>query len=286
MKNYDKIADELFQRRDEYFTEKKKKNSVIKKAVVSTACVAVVALGAVGVIKSGVFDQNPPQEKIPETTTITTTVLVEKEYADAIYESGKQNGNTTKSVEATAKKDAKTTVAVEETTKKNAKTTVAVEATTKKNYKANDVITNYTEGNYSMPCYVAPKNGTYFFSLPVQYAVNKYGNSKKYLVRIDIFKDQCIVSAQERNAEYSRLITAGCDIKKFNVWTYEGADAKKVNYTQVAGLFTLEQLETLFTGREYGYFFEFISNGDSSPVDLDDVVDGSVFFGKSDAVYN
>ncbi|MCQ2472100.1 MAG: hypothetical protein MJ147_08695 [Clostridia bacterium] len=272
MKNYDKIADELFQRRDEYFTAKKKRNSIIKKAVVSTACVAVVAIGAFTVFKSGVFNQNPPQEKIPETTTTTTTASAENEYADAIYESGNQNDSSTTSKEAESKKD---TV-----------TTVAVEATTKKNYKKNDVITNFTEGSYSMPCYVAPKNGTFFFSLPVQYAVNKYGNSKKYLVRVDIFKDEWIVSAKERNAEYSRLMKAGCDIKKYNVWTYEGADAKKVYYTQVAGIFTLEQLETLFTGREYGYFFEFLSNGDSSPVETDDVVDGSVFYGKSDAVYN
>ena len=271
MKTYDEIAQNLFERRDEYLKEQKAKKSKLKRGIVSTACIFAVALAVFGVWKSGIFtDNHKIGAPVPEVTESKTEQQVN---------TTKQQVNTTESAESK-------TEPVTEKSKENQTTTVAQEnrKTADRDvgdydYNDKNIITRSDDaGTYGMPCYAMPENGNYTLSYPVQLSVQKYGSSKKYLLTITIAKDGAGVSDAEKSAEFKRLRDAGCEIKKYKLWTYAGEDAHKEYYTQIGGVFTKEQLETLFTGREYGYFFDFMNNGDSSPAT---VSDGGEFFEKT-----
>ncbi len=264
MKTYDEIAQNLFERRDEYLKEQKAKKSKLKRGIVSTACVFAVALAVFGVWKSGIFtDNHKIDTPVPEATESKT------EQQEKITQSAE---NKTEPVTEKSKENQTTTVAQESI--KTADRDVG-------DYDYNDknIITHSDDaGTYGMPGYVMPENGNYTLSYPVQLSVNKYGSSKKYLLALSITKDNNGVSDAEKSAEFKRLKDAGCDIKKYKLETYVGEDAHKEYYTQIGGVFTKEQLETLFTGREYGYFFDFMNSGDSSPAT---VSDGGEFFEKT-----
>ena len=73
MKTYDEIAQNLFERRDEYLKEQTAKKSKLKKGIVSTACVFAVALAVFGVWKSGMLTDNhkidTPAPEVTESKT-------------------------------------------------------------------------------------------------------------------------------------------------------------------------------------------------------------------------
>lgn len=264
MKTYDEIAQNLFERRDEYLKEQKAKKSKLKRGIVSTACVFAVALAVFGMWKSGIFtDNHKIDTPVPEATESKT---------EPQKKTTQSAENKTEPVTEKSKENQTTTVAQE-----NRKT----DDRDKMDYDYNDknIITHSDDaGTYGMPCSPMPENGNYTLSYPVQLSVNKYGSSKKYLLTVTITKNCDAVSDAEKSAEFKRLKDAGCEIKKYKLETYVGADAHKEYYTQIGGVFTKEQLETLFTGREYGYFFDFMNNGDSSPAT---VSDGGEFFEKT-----
>lgn len=271
MKTYDEIAQNLFERRDEYLNEQKAKKSKLKKGIVSIACVFAVALAVFGVWKSGILtDKNRIDTSALEVTESKT---------EPQENTNQQQENTTKAAE-------NKTEPVTEKSQENQTTTVAQESIKTADrdvmdydYNDKNIITHSDDaGTYGMPCYAMPENGNYTLSYPVQLSVQKYGSSKKYLLTITIAKDGAGVSDAEKSAEFKRLKDAGCEIKKYKLWTYAGEDAHREYYTQIGGVFTKEQLETLFTGREYGYFFDFMNNGDSSPAT---VSDGGEFFEKT-----
>lgn len=287
MKNYDEIAENLFERRDEYFKEKKKRNEKIIKAAAGTVGVLVVAFAAVGIFKSGVLNSNKPQSKAPETTQSAPNTTKADDESYKAYDSAQDAAESNKATPYndscdTASKGGNTETADTASEGNIEKTTTAVEATTKK-YKKSEIVSSLDgAASYGMPCYVLPQNGECTMSYPVRTMVDKYGNRKKYLVYIDICKNNIPVTDNEvKNAEYSRLKKAGVDIKKYKLWSYSGANADKIYYTHVGGVFTYEQLTTLFTGREYGYFIEFMTNGDSSPVDESAAVGAEDFFEKT-----
>ena len=278
MKTSDEIAENLFERRDEYVKEQKIKKSRMRKALVSTAAVLAVAVIGAGVWKAGVFKSNiapeapgfEAQEKTAEAVTLAqneeNNAKTEKPTATAAEGVNRTEDN----------KENPTTTAAENNNNKKDKNNDSPRVT---DYYGNDVITGYDgEASYGMPCCVMPENGAYSLSYPVQWSVNKYGAEKKYQLSITIVKNGDGVGEAEKSKELKRLKDAGCDVKKYTLWTYAGADAHKETYTQLGGVFTKKQLETLFTGREYGYFFDFMNNDDSSPAE---VADGTEFFEKT-----
>lgn len=288
MKNYDEIAQGLFERRDEYFKERTVRNSVIKKTVMGVSGVLAVALIASGVWKSGTFTHNTQIDSAQlEAKEKKTEILVEAE-------NSLQNGETEKNAmsafadTAENKKGSKKSVRKTDAAGAENNSKASSETDGKKNKSdggkgsktvSGDVISKAeSDCTYGMPCYAMPGNGTYAFSYPVQWSVNKHGSSKKYQLSILITKDGNAVSDAEKSAELKRLKDAGCDIKKYTLSYYESDGVSKGYYTQLGGVFTKEQLETLFTGRKYGYFFDFMNNGDSSSAE---VADGDEFFEKT-----
>lgn len=290
MKNYDEIAQNLFERRDDYLKDNKIKKSRMKKAIVSTTAVIAVALIGAGVWKSGTFSRN---------TQIDSAQLEAKEKKTELLaesETSAQNGKTEKNAMsayfdiAEDKSDSKKSVKKTDAASVENNSNNSSESSGKKNKSDNgngsktvsgDVICKIEDDcTYGMPCYASPEDGTYFLALPVQWSVDKHGSSKKYLLYVDILKDRKSISDAEKSAELKRLKDAGCDIKKYTRSYYESDGVSKVYYTQLGGVFTKEQLETLFTGREYAYFFDFMAGSDINPDNV--LVDnGSEFFEKT-----
>ncbi len=61
MKNYKEIANSVFERREQYETEKIKKRKIIKRTVTPICCVCLVALLGFGVWQSGLLKKQPIQ---------------------------------------------------------------------------------------------------------------------------------------------------------------------------------------------------------------------------------
>ena len=105
MKNYDEIAQNLFERRDEYLKEQKSKKAKLKKRIIGTACVFAVALAGFGVWKSGILSDKPK---------------IEAPVSETAEGKSEQQENTTKAVK-------KTTEPASEKSKENQKATFADE---------------------------------------------------------------------------------------------------------------------------------------------------------------
>lgn len=275
MKNYNEIAENLFERRDEYEKKQTAKKAKNKKRMTLAVSVFAFALIGLGVWKGeALMSKEKPSAVQFEAKEKKTEIIEKTNNGEPLTK--KVDNNSSQPVDENANKNetkAEKTEEKEKNESSEAKTEVP-EAEEQKgkvynsNVKSNDkdIISSYY-GDYEMPCYITPENGTYILSLPVRYSIERYGSTKRYLVFIDFFKDRDSISDEEKTAEFDRLKKAGCDIRTLTLWTYEGADEKKVYYTQVCAVLTKEQIETLFTGREYGYFLEFPTNGDSSAPD-------------------
>lgn len=212
MKDCNEIASELFERRDEYVKEKKRKTKRTAAAGISVLCAAAIAVG-VGVWKNA--DKKEPQS------------------SDVAYSE----------------------IAFSETDGKKVK-----------------VITSYPSAGEA--CYASPENGTFFCSMEVDSALKdlkESGEDTAFLVQMWVFRDRNTVNSSELISECERLSKLGYKFYNIPVWEYHGyPDVTRIYRDQVAGLLTLEQLENFDFKNEYGYFFDFIHNGDSSPVSIDD----------------
>ena len=110
------------------------------------------------------------------------------------------------------------------------------------------------------------------FTSAVREAREKYeGKNVSFLLGFSIFKDDgektIELSEEERTAEYQRLISLGYKLYTAECWTYR-EKGEKLYYTVVVGCFTESEL-SLFTGNpEYGYMFDFVTNGDGSSISV------------------
>ena len=120
--------------------------------------------------------------------------------------------------------------------------------------------------------YAAPSPGEAAFTSAVREAREKYeGKNVSFLLGFSIFKDDgekvVELSEEERIAEYQRLISLGYELYTAECWTYQGKGEKRY-YTVVVGYFTESEL-SLFAGNpEYGYMFDFVTNGDGSSISV------------------
>lgn len=122
--------------------------------------------------------------------------------------------------------------------------------------------------------YATPSPGDVAFTSEVRAAREKYdGKNVTFLLSFIIFKDngeQIVeLSDEERMEEYQRLISMGYELYTAECWTYQRKGQKKY-VTVVVGYFTERDL-TLFRGNpEYGYLFDFATNGDGSGITVDE----------------
>ena len=120
--------------------------------------------------------------------------------------------------------------------------------------------------------YATPLSGEVAFTGAVREAREKYeGKNVSFLLGFSIFKDDgkktVQLSEEERVAEYQRLISLGYKLYTAECWTYQGK-GEKLYYTVVVGYFTESEL-SLFSGNpEYGYLFDFVTNGDGCGISV------------------
>lgn len=126
----------------------------------------------------------------------------------------------------------------------------------------------------SSGCYATPAPGEVTFTSAVREAREKYeGKNVRFLLGFSIFKDNgeetVLLSEEEQIAEYQRLISLGYELYTAECWTYQGKGEKRY-YTVVVGYFTESEL-SLFAGNpEYGYMFDFVTNGDGSGISVEE----------------
>ena len=124
----------------------------------------------------------------------------------------------------------------------------------------------------SSGCYATPAPGEVTFTSAVREAREKYeGKNVRFLLGFSIFKDNgeetVLLSEEEQIAEYQRLISLGYELYTAECWTYQGK-GEKLYYMVVVGYFTESEL-SLFAGKpEYGYLFDFVTNGDGSGISV------------------
>ena len=122
--------------------------------------------------------------------------------------------------------------------------------------------------------YAIPSPGEVAFTSAVREAREKYeGENVSFLLGFSIFKDTgektVQLSEEEQIAEYQRLISMGYELYTAECWTYQGK-GEKLYYTVVVGYFTESEL-SLFRGNpEYGYMFNFVTNGDGSGISVNE----------------
>lgn len=116
--------------------------------------------------------------------------------------------------------------------------------------------------------YATPSNGETLYVRAVKMALDQYaGKDVKYFVAIDLFSNGTPLdtNSKEVQAEVKRLQELNYDVNVAKAWTYEG-NAQKVDYTYVGAYLTADQLQHFKVNSNYGYAFQFASNGDGSPV--------------------
>lgn len=128
-------------------------------------------------------------------------------------------------------------------------------------------------------CYAAPEPGEWIIGHAVSEALKLHtGEDVLYFVGIDISYGDRGPEAEHRvmepegpemNAELKRLTELGYLVGYAESWTYRG-EGERVYYNYAAGYLTKEQLIDFQANEQYGYFFQFNTNGNSEPVDAQD----------------
>lgn len=98
---------------------------------------------------------------------------------------------------------------------------------------------------------------------------NNYNTDIWYLLNIDLFDENGIATEEQRMDEFKRLSEIGYSFYEVTYWTYYGENGEKAYKSKIVGLFSEAQLQNFDVNEKYGYSFDFITNGNSSPIDFD-----------------
>lgn len=139
-------------------------------------------------------------------------------------------------------------------------------------YDGRRVISEYHTN--SSGCYATPFPSEVTFTSAVREARVKYqGKNVRFLLGFSIFKDNgeetVLLSGEEQIAEYQRLISLGYELYTAECWTYQGKGEKQY-YTVVVGYFSESELSLFAGNQEYGYMFDFVTNGDGSGISVEE----------------
>ena len=120
--------------------------------------------------------------------------------------------------------------------------------------ESKQMISYYDIGNMDA-CYAAPKNGESNFSMPLRAAMEAYGDSVRYRVAVDLFRDERPLPPDGADAknETARLAALGY-ITAFE--TYTDSESSQTWFTLHA---TYNQLTDFAAAEEYGYMFQDMS---------------------------
>lgn len=139
-------------------------------------------------------------------------------------------------------------------------------------HKAGSIISDYNKGGYTSGCYATPEPGEYFCFIEVEKAREAYADREVlFLLAFDIFAEAEVeITRQDLYAEYQRLADLGYKLYYIeDHWTYR-ANMQKEYVPVVVGLFSEKQLSNFDVNPKYGYAFHFETNGDGTPVSVDE----------------
>ncbi len=215
MKNCDEMVNSLLERREQYIVKQKRKRKVIIRTVASMCCVCLVALLGFGVWQNGMFEKTPP------VTMDDSVIIGEKDY----IEPDELNSNTNVDV-----------------------------GSYPNNYSPNGnektMISSFDIAGTISASYETPENGEFSFSIPLQEAMNEYGDSVWYRVIIDVFdeKEQVSPESSQIKEECERLSDNGYIVA---YETFFNGESYHYYFTLHA---TYEELISFSANENYGYF--------------------------------
>ena len=220
MKTYKEIAAELFDRRDAYYVKRVKHRKMVLAAASGLCCVALAVLLGFG------LRQN-----------VGTIPFV---------------GDSSNAVTAP---DASTTVSDDQEAANLGGYGIMQRPDTDSTVSYIPMISAY-EGEDTG--YVTPENGRVHRSIPLDGAMKAYGDSALYNVRIDVFRDQQLLtpSSAEVRSEIERLAALGYTTV---FETYDDGTSKHYTFSCHA---TREQLLQFPANTEYGYFLSLYEERD------------------------
>lgn len=227
MKTYNEMADNVFRRRDEYISERKK----IIKLSASFACMALILFAGFGLWQRGKVENKPiSNTDITNEQTLADSVVVgEKDYYEPVKDTPYING-----------------------------VCIPLDG---EDWNCNGqklkMIESFDGGiSSAIACYALPKNGDQFFSVPLHAAFDAYGETDEetgekivYRVIVRIFEDGKMIMGKENLLKIA---------EKLGKMGYISAIEIPNNSDDLAVLtlhVTEEDLKNFPEDKEYGYFF-------------------------------
>lgn len=236
MKTYDEMAESVFRRRDEYIQKKKESRKKTVRLSVSFACVALVLFAGFSLHRKEQINSPalPEPAKSTEQTLTDAVIIGEKDYYVSSEDTPFNNGPCVPSDS---------------------------EESNSENVGRTDIIDSY-EGVSSSgsACYAVPKNGTSFFSIPLNAAFDAYGDACDetggkivYRVAVRVFKDTKMITGKDDLVKISEKLHRMGYIPSVEI-------ANDDDSTAVLSLLVTEEALRNFKADEENAYFFFLYN--------------------------
>lgn len=219
MKNSNEIANDLIKRREVYKQEQHLKRNKSIKITSSISCCCLVAILGIGVWQGDLSVKQPSVNNEEN-----HGILAGEHSSDG---KGKQPNTS----ESSISKD-------------------EINQDSLIDWKG-EIISSYGENTAASACYATPDNNSYGMSTPLRGALQEYGDSARYMVVVDIFKNKELVSTNKEilEAEAVRLSNLGYE----TLIEVNNLGSQPIYYFVMQ--ISKEQLENFDVNEEYGYFF-------------------------------
>lgn len=235
MKSCDEMVNSLFERRDNYIAEQRKKRRIIARRITSLCCVCIAVILALAVRQSGIPDKTP---SIIENNP-TSAGENDRNDGDVLNtDTSPQSSETNNNVSGSNSSD--------------------TENVDSGNYPNNYcpggnekiIISSYESAGLPSASYLAPKNGKVYFSVPLQRAMDEYGDSVLYRVTIHLFSGEVQLASDSSQVkeECERLSDSGYTVA---YETFFDGESSHYYFTLHA---SYEELVSFNINNDYGYF--------------------------------
>lgn len=227
MKNCDEMVNSLFERREQYITEQKRKRKVITRTAASVCCICFVAVLSYGIWEGGWMSKimSVPPKASP---------------AIGIYDSIDNADDTNQPSDSIVSNETQT-----QDTNSISKEESGQDSLVEWKGK---IISDYIES--SAASYQIPDSNSFGISIPLKTAIKEYGDTARYAVVVDIFVDNDVCT------DLSILEAEMLRVKELGYETYiEVNNSKEEPIYYFCMQATKEQLENFDCNENYGYFF-------------------------------
>lgn len=121
-------------------------------------------------------------------------------------------------------------------------------------------------------CYATPDNGTSIYSMEVRSVIEEPEKNKNtyLMVWIDIFKNHKRLENAETVKEFKRLSSLGYEFYTVPVREYPGENGEQAYHNTTVAIIPFDKIISFDINPEYGYFVDFITNHNGTPIDIND----------------